>query len=60
MSNAQEAEAAVRKLSLEELAKFRTWFDDFDAEAWDRQVEEDARAGRLDALAAEALGDLRE
>lgn len=60
MSTVLEIESAISKLSREELAAFRTWFEDFDAEAWDRQFEEDARAGRLDALAEEALRDLRE
>jgi len=60
MSTVPEIELAVKKLSREELSAFRTWFEDFDAEAWDRQFEEDAKAGRLDALADEALRDLRE
>lgn len=30
-----------------------------DWEAWDRQLEEDVKAGKLDQLAEEALGDLR-
>ena len=60
MSTIPEIEAAIRKLSREELSKFRAWFDEFDAEAWDRQLEEDARAGRLDRLAEEALRELRE
>ena len=55
MSTVQEIEAAVRQLSREELGAFRDWFADFDAEAWDRQFEADAQAGRLDALADEAL-----
>jgi hypothetical protein len=59
MSTVQEIEAAVSRLSPEELALFRAWFRQFDAEAWDRQFEEDATAGRLDALADEALQDLR-
>ena len=60
MSTIPEIEAAIRKLAREELSKFRAWFDEFDAEAWDRQLEEDARAGRLDRLAEEALRELRE
>lgn len=60
MSTVLEIESAISKLSREELSAFRTWFEDFDAEAWDRQFEEDAKAGRLDALAKEALQDLRE
>jgi len=60
MSTIPEIEAAIRKLSREELSKFRAWFAEFDAEAWDRQLEEDARAGRLDGPAEEALRELRE
>jgi len=60
MSTVIEIESAVSKLSREELSAFRAWFEDFDAEAWDRQFEEDAKSGRLDALAEEALRDLRE
>jgi hypothetical protein len=42
------------------LAAFREWFVQLDAEAWDRQIEEDVAAGRLDSLAEEALEDLRQ
>jgi len=58
MSSIEEIEAAVARLSPQELAEFRTWFNRFDAEAWDRQFEKDAVSGRLDALANEALEDL--
>ena len=60
MSTVQELEQAVRQLSPEELAAFRAWFVEFDAQLWDRQLEDDVAAGRLDALAEEALLDLRE
>jgi hypothetical protein len=60
MSSIQEIEHAIRRLSPEDLATFRAWFAGFDASAWDRQIEEDVAAGRLDALADEALQDLRE
>jgi hypothetical protein len=59
MSTITEIERAVKQLSPEELAKFREWFAEFDAAAWDRQIEQDAAAGKLDALAEEALDDLR-
>jgi len=59
MSTVQEIEAAVSKLSLKELSAFRAWFSEFDAKAWDKQLAEDVQAGRLDALAEEALEDLR-
>lgn len=60
MSSIVEIESAVQKLSREELTSFRDWFLTFDAAAWDKQFEEDVAAGRLEALADEALGDLRE
>jgi hypothetical protein len=41
------------------LAEFRAWFLEFDAAAWDRQFEQDAAEGQFDALAEEALKDLR-
>ena len=60
MSNVHEIEAAVSNLSREELLSFREWFSTFDAAAWDRQFEQDVAAGHLDALADEAIRDLRE
>ena len=60
MSAIEQIEDAVRRLSSRELAEFRTWFAEFDGALWDRQIEEDVAAGRLDALADEALSDLRE
>lgn len=49
----------VRKLSPEALRAFRQWFLAFDTELWDQQLEEDVKAGKLDALADEALEDFR-
>jgi hypothetical protein len=60
MSTLEQIENAVRQLSPKELAAFRTWFAELDAAAWDRQIEEDVAAGRLDAMVDEALKDLRE
>ena len=52
-------EKAVEALPPGELAEFRRWFAEFDAAAWDRQIEQDAVDGKLDQLAAEALADYR-
>jgi hypothetical protein len=59
MSTIQEIEHAIRQLPPDELAAFREWFREFDARLWDEQFERDAASGRLDALAEEALADLR-
>ena len=60
MSTVQEIEQAIRTLGPEELAALREWFAAFDAELWDRQIEQDVAAGRLDRLAEKALCDLSE
>lgn len=50
-----DLENAVVRLSPEDLARFREWFVQFDAEAWDQQFAEDVRAERLDSLADQAI-----
>jgi len=50
----QELESAVTQLPSPELAQFIAWFEEFQAQAWDKQIEQDIRAGRLDALAEQA------
>ena len=60
MSTVEEIKQAVHALSAIDLATFRAWFADFDADLWDLQLDQDVAEGRLDALANEALGDLRE
>lgn len=59
MGNVKSIEKAVESLPPSELAEFRRWFAEFDAAAWDKQIEQDAASGKLDGLAAEALADYR-
>ena len=59
MNVISKIEVAVAKLSREDLSVFRDWFQEFDIQAWDKQFENDVSAGRIDALADEALRDLR-
>ena len=59
MSRIEKIETEVRQLTAEELSAFRAWFAEYDAEGWDRQIEGDARAGKLDDLAGRALADHR-
>ena len=55
MSKVERIEHEVQGLSPEELAEFRDWFLEFVWKVWDRQLEVDVRAGKLDSLADEAL-----
>ena len=55
MTKVKELEKQIEQLSAAELAEFRRWYTEFDAQAWDRQFEADVDAGKLDALAEKAL-----
>jgi len=57
MKKVEEIENQVQDLSPDELVAFREWFAKFDAENWDRQIESDVKAGKLDRLAKQALRD---
>ena len=57
MTNVSAIEQAIERLPYAELAEFRRWFAQFNEAAWDAQIERDAAAGKLDALAAEAMAD---
>jgi hypothetical protein len=53
----EDIEQDVARLTPEQLAQFRAWFEEFDADAWDRQIEQDSNAGKLDQLTANALAE---
>lgn len=57
VSNLEKLEREIRSLSEEELARFRAWFEEFDWNMWDRQLEKDVSEGKLDSLAEAALSD---
>lgn len=55
----EELAKAVTELRSDELAKFRAWFETFDAAGFDQKIEREARAGKLDQLAEKAVTDLK-
>ncbi len=59
MTTVNEITGAVKRLPKKDLARFRKWFAEYDAAEWDRQLESDVGAGRLDALIHEAQRDHR-
>ncbi len=59
MTTVSEITGAVRQLPKRELARFRKWFAEYDAAAWDQQLNRDVAAGRLDRLAREAEREVR-
>ncbi len=53
----EQLESAVTRLSRVELTRFSAWFEEYAADQWDRQIEADSRAGRLDVAATRADAD---
>jgi hypothetical protein len=51
----EQIESAILKLSPQELAQLADWVLELDEQQWDKQIESDAAAGKLDFLAKEAL-----
>lgn len=60
MSEIEQLEQTVSQLSPEDLARFRAWFLEFDAHAWDEQIEADLKKGKLDKFVAEARAEYQE
>jgi len=52
-----EIEQAITELPPDELARFRKWFDEFEAKIWDEQFERDAKSGKLDRIAEKAVAE---
>jgi len=55
MSQVEMLEQTVKQLSPGERAAFRSWFIEFDAAEWDRQIEMDSETGKLDRLVQSAI-----
>lgn len=55
MTKLEKIEESVAALSDAELKRFASWFADYQWERWDRQLEQDVEAGKLDQLAYQAL-----
>jgi hypothetical protein len=55
----EDLEKAVAGLPPDQYAQFRAWFEAFEADRFDRKIEHDAQAGKLDQLADVAIDDLR-
>jgi hypothetical protein len=60
MGKVEHIQRQVESLTPEEQASFRLWYISFDADEWDRQIERDVAAGKLDALAERALEEHRQ
>jgi hypothetical protein len=59
MKTVEDIEQALSELPPDQLAQFRAWFETFDAARFDETIEQDAKSGRLERLAEQAIADFR-
>jgi hypothetical protein len=59
MTTVESITAAIAKLPPEQVEQIRAWLNERAEADWDAQIEQDERAGRLDALAERALAEHR-
>ena len=57
MSTVKEIESAIAQLDPKDVQAVADWLQEYREELWDRQIEADAKAGRLDPLMEEAKQD---
>jgi hypothetical protein len=59
MNTIEEIEVAIEQLTRDDLLKLADWISSKFANEWDKQIQEDIEAGRLDHLAQDALSEFR-
>ncbi len=59
MTTVESITAAIAALPPEQVEQIRAWLNERAEAEWDDKIEQDERAGRLDALAERALAEHR-
>lgn len=49
----REIEAAISQLAPKDVVELLQWLEEYHAQLWDKQVEDDLESGRLDSVLAE-------
>jgi hypothetical protein len=58
MTKLEKIEREIEALPPQDVRALGAWLDELRERLWDEQMERDALAGKLDALAAEAMADI--
>jgi hypothetical protein len=58
MTKLEKLENEISALPPEDVRALGEWLDELREQLWDRQIERDADAGKLDKLIAEAKADI--
>ena len=59
MTAVDVVKTVIQQLSPEESSQLKSWYDEYEADKWDKQIETDAKSGKLDALTQQALRDFK-
>ncbi|MCJ9671930.1 MULTISPECIES: hypothetical protein [unclassified Neorhizobium] len=59
MSKLEQIKKAIAHLGQKEFEAFSLWFEEFQAERWERRIESDDAEGKFDRLAEEVLTEFR-
>jgi hypothetical protein len=57
MTTVTEIKDAVQALPEDQFAAFSSWFDEYEEQRWDKQIERDQKAGPLRDLMDKARAD---
>lgn len=55
----KEIENSIQQLSREDFHSLISWLADYENEIWDKEIEEDYKAGKLDKLVNNTLADIK-
>jgi len=53
----KEIEQAIAQLSPSDVAELAQWFEEYQEQIWDQQIEEDVKAGKFSKLIEQARED---
>ena len=59
MTTIDQIEAAILGLPSDEFQRLAQWVNELDQQRWDAQLERDIAAGKLDALAEQAIAQFK-
>lgn len=57
MTTVEEIQVAIQSLSSQDVTYLRQWMSELDWDNWQREIEKDSDAGKLDFLIDEALAE---
>jgi hypothetical protein len=58
MTKLEKIEKEIASLDAKDVRKLADWIEEYKAELWDRQIDEDAKSGKLDQLAENARKEI--